>query len=194
MMPGTHFLASWLIANTKRLGRADMAAIVVAGVISDLDGIGYPVQWLSPARTWNTDYHHVVGHNLWACLLVTLLVVLWRRKLLVAILAFAAFHVHLLCDVVGSGGPTGELWSILYLWPLSHTETLVKWQWPLNSPINMAITLFMEVAMLVLAVRRGYSPIVLFSPRADQYVFRLVGRVKPGRPPKPPVVPEETER
>jgi membrane-bound metal-dependent hydrolase YbcI (DUF457 family) len=194
MMPGTHFLASWMIANTKRLGRADIAAIVVAGVIPDLDGIGYPVQWLSPTHPWYTDYHHVIGHNLWVALLVTFLVLLWRRKLVVALLAFVAFHVHLLCDLVGSGGLHGEPWPILYLWPLSNKETLVTWQWPLDSPINMAITLILEVAMLVLAVRRGYSPIVLFSPRADQYVFRLVGRAKLGRPPKPPVVPKQIER
>jgi len=174
MAPGSHFLASWLIANARRLGRADMLAVVVAGMAPDLDGLGYPVERLWPSLTWYSSYHHVLGHSLWAALVVAVLVWWWRRNAVVAILAFVAFHVHLLCDMVGSAGFNGEPWPICYLWPVSMQETVCPWQWPLHSPINTAITFALEVAMLVLAVRRGYSPITLVSPAADAYVFKLL--------------------
>ena len=40
MSPVTHFLVGWMVANTGGLNRRDRAAISLAGVIPDIDGLG----------------------------------------------------------------------------------------------------------------------------------------------------------
>jgi hypothetical protein len=180
MSPATHFLISWSLANLDRRTRGDMAAVTIAGVAPDLDGIGYPAEWLTAGTAhplhWYSDYHHVICHGLLACCLYLIVVAIWRRRLLTVVLSGVAFHLHLTCDLAGSGGPGGDSWPILYLWPISHQETAVSWQWPLNSPINVAITGAFELAMLVIAYRRGFSPLWMVSPRVDEQVFAIARR------------------
>jgi hypothetical protein len=182
MTPPAHLLVSWIVANFRRWERADLAAVVVAGIAPDIDGIGYPVEWLTAGTdhelTWYTSCHHVVAHGLLGALVYTGLVGWWRRKWWVALASFVIYHLHLLCDLAGSGGPDGEIWPILYLWPVSSRETSVAWQWPLDSPINVVFTLTCEVAMVIVAYFRGFSPLSLISVRADQYVFGLVRRLR----------------
>ena len=93
------------------------------------------------------------------------------RPLLVAALAFIAVHLHLLCDLAGSRGPDGYEWPIPYLFPFRSTPQL-SWsgQWALNAWPNMAITASLLAASIALAVRRGYSPLVLAAPGADRRV------------------------
>jgi len=64
-----------------------------------------------------------------------------KQRLLVGALSFVAFHLHLLCDLAGSGPG----WPIWYLYPLSLNETMWSGQWNLaswqNSLIGLAATL-----------------------------------------------------
>ena len=87
----THFLAGWLIANAADLDRRGRALVTVAGVIPDLDGLGIVAEVATRNSnhplTWWSDYHHVLGHNIGFCALVTLFgVFLARRRFAVAIL------------------------------------------------------------------------------------------------------------
>jgi inner membrane protein len=153
----------------------------------------------SPLR-WYTEYHHVLAHNIFFGVAVTAgcfllaggapdparstiqnpgsgtapgpkAASLRRRRLLLALLGAAAFHLHLFLDLLGSRGPDGSQWPVPYLWPL-NTEWSLTWsgQWELNAWPNFAITGAMLAVAAFLAVRRGFSPVDIFSPKLDRKV------------------------
>ena len=182
MSPVTHFLAGWLVANAARLDRRERTLVTVAGVIPDLDGFGLPIELLTRNSkhplTWWSDYHHVLGHNLGFCLLVTVAgFILAGQRWKVAGLVFISFHLHLLCDLIGARGPDGEQWPIPYLLPFSnHLQLTWHGQWALNAWPNMAITGVALAVTLYLARRRGYSPVELISRRADKITIEALRR------------------
>ena len=92
-----------------------------------------------------------------------------RRRMLAAVGAFLAVHLHLLCDLAGSRGPSpGDVWPIHYLAPFSERLT-VSWpgQWPLNGWPNVLLTIVLIGVVLMQTARNGVSPVSLFSRRAD---------------------------
>lgn len=173
MSPVTHFLVGWAVAQTSRLGRRERAAIAVAGVAPDLDGVGLAVDLATrgsahPTELWGA-WHHVVGHGLAAAVVVTAgAALVARRRALVAALAFVSFHLHVLGDLVGARGPDGDSWEIHYLWPFVADEGLsFHGQWALNAWPNFAITALLLAATFFWSWRRGFSPLEMISPRAD---------------------------
>jgi inner membrane protein len=173
MNPLTHFFAGWLVANTADLSRRDRAIVTAASVIPDLDGLGLIADLVSGDTAagyyWYTRFHHVVGHNLVFGLLITAAAcAAARRRYVTALLCLVAFHLHLAGDLIGSKGPGDSFWTIPYLWPFSGREWLWEGQWMLNAWPNVAITAALLFLTLWLAWRRGFSPLGLFSERADQ--------------------------
>lgn len=169
----THLLAGWTLAEQAKLDERDKAFVAWASVAPDLDGIGLPADWAVRALGGSSNlyetYHHVALHGLPAATLATLLCLPFlRRKALGAAMVFASYHLHLLCDLAGSGGGTpGDVWPIHYLYPLS--DTLLSWsgQWPLTSWQNTTLTAALMLYALWCGVRRGRTPLGLFSARAD---------------------------
>jgi hypothetical protein len=97
-----------------------------------------------------------------------------------ALLVFASFHLHLLCDLVGARGPDGYQWPIPYLKPFSNAMQ-ITWngQWPLNAWQNFTITGALLLATLWVAWRKSSSPLELFSERAHQaFVLALRRRLQ----------------
>jgi inner membrane protein len=175
MSPVTHFLYGWLVANTNRAGsRGDRALITLAGVAPDVDGLGLIADvWTKDSPhplNWFPQYHHLLGHNLAFCLLlVGLTLLVAKRKLLTALLVFCSFHLHLLCDLAGSGSPDGYQWPIVYLWPFTnHLQLSWGGQWELNAWQNFALTGAALIAVFVLAVGRGLSPLEMISETASR--------------------------
>ena len=174
MNPVTHLLAGWLVANTAPLSRRDRAVVTLSAVIPDIDGLGIIADIVTRGSPdpldWYWRFHHTLGHNLAFCLIVT--TAAWclasRRPLAVG-LAFLSFHLHLLGDVLGSGGgPGSHQWSIPYLAPFSDSLQIVwQGQWALNAWPNIVITVLLLAATFYLAWRRGSSPVELISRRAD---------------------------
>lgn len=156
--------------------------VTFAGVAPDLDGLGLIADLIvrDPDRPlhWWTQYHHVLCHNLLAAT-VTALVVLAvsHRPAWTAALALLSFHIHLLCDVLGSGGPEGESWTIPFFAPFSETPVW-SWagQWRLDSWQNLLITAGAIGLTLWLAAKRGYSPMSIVSPRLDGEVVTVLRR------------------
>ncbi|MBN9690445.1 MAG: metal-dependent hydrolase [Verrucomicrobia bacterium] len=175
MSPITHLLISWNIANLPRhSSQRDRALVTLAGIVPDLDGVGLVAEGFTrnaeEPLLWWTHYHHVAAHNLTAALAVTALAALLangRRP--TALLAGIAFHLHLVCDVIGSRGADGYPWPIAYFWPFSNS-ILWTWsgQWSLNAWPNFAITAVALTTTLLLGWRRGYSPLELMSSQLDQ--------------------------
>jgi len=175
MSPVTHFLTGWVLANAANLNRRDRAVVTVAAVIPDVDGVGIVGEILTRRSQhpmlWFSDYHHAL-HTLPFALFVSVCAFLIStRKWTSASLAFVAFHLHLLEDLVGSRGPDGYNWPIPYLFPFSN-RWIWTWggQWKLDAWPNIALTILLLCVTAWMAVRRGFSPVVIFSPRADRSV------------------------
>jgi hypothetical protein len=70
MTPGQHFIISWVVANAKPLDRRSRFLITAAGLLPDIDGIGYPIDKLAGYLQYSTtlyeDYHHYLGHNIFS--------------------------------------------------------------------------------------------------------------------------------
>ena len=186
MNPITHALVGWCVAEAApTLTRRGRALVVLAGVAPDLDGFGILPELLTRDSAaplfWWSDYHHVLFHNLPSAVLFSLIaaVAAGSQRLRVALLAFVAFHLHLLGDLAGSRGPDGYQWPIPYLYPFSIDPQLVwSGQWFLNAWQNMVITLLLLAITFVLAWKRGYSPVGLLSPPADKaFVATIRARI-----------------
>ncbi len=174
MSPVTHFLLGWVTANAAQLNRRERAVVTIAGIIPDADGFGIAAEIATHDSAhplmWWSEYHHVLGHNIGFCLLVTAAgYALATRRGMTASLVFLSFHLHLLGDLVGARGPDGEQWPIPYLSPFSAAwQWTWSGQWALNGWPNLVITAAMLATTLWLAWQRGYSPLEMLSSRADK--------------------------
>ncbi len=167
-----HAELSWLLAQPLST-RRDRALVVAAGVLPDLDALTL----LGGADVYGT-WHHVLTHNWLAALLTTALAAaLAKQRLRAGLLALGAFHLHLLCDLAGSGPG----WPLVYLWP-SRTEWFWQGQWDLASWQNSLIAVLASVACLSTAFPFRRTFVELFSLRADAQVVRaLWTRFRPAR-------------
>jgi len=183
MMPATHALASWALACLGGAkGRSGRLAVTLSGVVPDLDGLGCVVDFAAAKLGFQSflfeSGHHVLLHNFWAGAVCG--IIGWRlagRSVATGLLCLAAFNLHILCDLIGSAGADGEIWPVMYLWPFSSHEFSVSWQWRLDSPVNIGVTLALEALAVFLAWRDGRSPLELLSPKLDAYVFSLFRRL-----------------
>ncbi len=170
MNPIVHAELSWLMAQRLE-ARRDRALVVLAGLAPDLDGLT-----LLAGEEAYGRWHHVLTHGFVAAIAVTLgCAALARERLHVAALALLAFHLHLLCDLAGSGPG----WPILYLWPISPAEWAWSGQWELASWQNTLIGLAATIAGLACALRWSRTPVELLSVRADaKVVASIVARFR----------------
>ena len=180
MNPVSHFLIGWLTANSIRLNRRERATVTLAGIAPDIDSLGIVAEkltshWEKPLLWW-TDYHHVLAHNIGFGLLVTVIgFLIATQRWKTALFAFLSFHFHLLADLVGARGPEGYQWPIPYLSPFSHAWQLTwSGQWFIDAWPNFVITAVALILTFYLAWKRGYSPLKIFSSRADQAVIKTI--------------------
>jgi hypothetical protein len=174
MSPITHFFMGWAVANAvPSLSKRDRAFVTWASVVPDIDGLGIIAEKLTQNSRhplyWWSDYHHVLGHNLGFALLVsTIAAIFVNQKIKTTLLVFLSFHLHLLADLVGARGPDGDQWPIPYLLPFSNRWQLTwSGQWALNAWPNEVITAVLIGIAIWLAWRRGFSPLEMFSAKAD---------------------------
>lgn len=194
----THLWASWIIGAKTTDNLRDCRLVALAGILPDADGLGLVLDGVNrlfggPKTLFYEHYHHLWLHGAFGGILITLLVISFaKQKWRVALLALLVFHLHLLCDFVGSRGPDPvDLWPIFYLGPFSKDPLWVwKGQWPLDGWINRLLSVSLFVWALWLAVRLGHSFVGVFNRRLDQVfvaVLRkwhatLVAKFRPAAP------------
>jgi inner membrane protein len=172
MSPITHFLTGWVLANSTPLSRRDRALVTLASVAPDVDGIGIVADYLTRNAQhpldWFSSYHHSLHSLPFAVVVAGLSFTLATQRWKIAGLAFLSSHIHLLEDLLGSRGPDGYQWPIPYLLPFSQAYRL-SWrgQWTLNAWPNFAITILLLMMTFYLAWWRGFSPLEMFSLKAD---------------------------
>jgi len=164
-----HLAISWLIGH-RLLELRDRRLVGWSGVAPDLDA---PTV-MAGAGAYS-EYHHIVTHGVAAAVAGTLLwTALARQRLKVLMLSLAAFHVHLVCDLLGSGRD----WTIVYFWPVSRKEYLTPYGWLLASPQN-AIVWLAAIAMTIwVAIRCGRTFGETFLPaRAEGVVAEPLRKI-----------------
>ena len=172
----THALASWLVAESgpARTARRERILVLCAGLIPDLDALSL-LGGVEAYQRW----HRIVLHNALAAFACALLFGSIARpglRLATGLLALVGYHLHLLCDLVGSAGPDGSNWPIPYFVPFSHRPIEFSGQWGLASWQNVSFTVALLIASWALAVRRGRTVIEALSPRADAAVVEVAKR------------------
>lgn len=183
MTPGVHLVMSWLISNTIKVERRERVLITLGGVAPDLDGLGFLVDLYNRAQGHSSvlyvKYHHVIGHNITAFILISALLALFAKssRLLVFVTCMIAMHVHVLCDLVGSKGPDGYQWPIYYLYPLNKYFVLTwSGQWGFNSWQNQIIGLYVICLAIYTSYLQGHSPFEVLSLRMDREVYTMANK------------------
>jgi inner membrane protein len=169
--PIVHAELSWLSAQ-RLPDRRDRILITIAGIAPDVDGLS-----LLAGEDAYGKYHHLLTHGLISALVTAgVCAALARKKAAVLLMAFAAFHLHLLCDLAGSGPG----WPIFYFWPLNRTELFWDGQWELASWQNSTIGMLATLLCLACALKFRRTFVELFSLGADAKVVQTI-RARFGR-------------
>lgn len=182
MTPPQHFIISWVVANSADLDRRSRVGITLAGILPDVDGLGYFVDRANLRfdvySHYYMDYHHFIGHNLFAGLFIAgMMACFCQRKLTVFLLSLLAFHLHLLADLAGSMGGDGYQWPIYYLYPILPDFTLTwSGQWELSSWKNSAIGISFFVIALIIAHYKQVTFFEFFSTKIEKKVIEVARR------------------
>jgi hypothetical protein len=178
MSPLTHLVGSWLVAVATTDNPRDRKLVTWAGVLPDADGLGVIPDvvgsWISGKECtfyYYQTYHHLLMHGWPAAMLVSIAFALYaQQRPRVLLLCLLTFHLHLLCDFVGSRGPTiGDLWPICYSEPLfRHPIWFCKHQWKLDGWQNQSIFTMLFVTSLWVATKKSFSFVEVVSSRADK--------------------------
>jgi|ERR1043166_666807 ABC-type cobalamin transport system permease subunit len=176
MSPESHLLGSWLIAAKTTDNARDCRLVALAGILPDADGLGliadiFNNSFRHKQTFYYAEYHHLYLHGAFGAVLITALLTFFaRRRARVAVLVLAVFHLHLLCDLVGSRGPSKiDLWPIYYFGPFDLRHGMWLWygQWRLDGWTNRIIGVVLFLWALWWSARRDDSFVGVFNRRLD---------------------------
>lgn len=180
MAPQQHLVLSWVLSNLNWTSRRDRIVATICGLIPDIDGLGLIIDKIAGDGSYNYYFlwHRKAGHSLLGVVVMGLIAYfICSRKIFPATVAVMAYLIHLFCDLIGSAGPDGSIWSIYFYWPFSDREAAVSWQWALNSWQNTLITAIFIIIVLIIAAKKKRSFLELFSKRLDEYCINTIERV-----------------
>ncbi len=170
----THILSGWCAGNLFRFTPRERLCCMIAAGAPDLDGLGIV---FGEEAYW--DYHHVVGHNLLAALLIAAVLAAFSSRKVVAFGVYVALvHLHLLMDLYGSGPG----WGIPYLWPFAGHVTHARHGWAFYSWQNISAAGVMVAWTLAIVATRGRTPLEAIMPALDRQLVALWQRRFPPRP------------
>jgi hypothetical protein len=165
MSPLIHLITVWLIAILFSLELKERRIVVLAGIISDIDGALILI-----SQDLFLEYHHSFGHSLIFGIPFILVISLifsskLRTKLIVSGVSLFAFISHLLLDIFGTNWSVNPFYPILDL-DLSISPTLSNEiiYWVLD-PI-FAIIIFVLMAFIIYKKER--SPVEFISVKLDK--------------------------
>src|SRR4051812_8288198 len=182
MSPITHLLASWLIAQKTTDNFRDCRLVTFAGLVPDIDGLGLVVDigrnmaGAEPTMLYQQYHHYLMHGGAGAILTAAIFGMAARKHWRTALLVLLTFHLHLLCDFVGSRGPDPEdVWPIFYFGPFSKIPVWRgKGQWSLDGWQNRVFSLALVAWVFWIAITRGRSVVEVFHRRADEVFVQIL--------------------
>lgn len=182
MSPVTHLFGSWIIGAKATNNLRDCRLVALAGILPDADGLGLVLDLANSALGRKATHfyesqHHYLLHGAFGAIVLTLLLTCFaKQRWRVAMLSLLVFHLHLLCDYMGSRGPSPEdLWAIFYFGPFDKDPMWVwKGQWRLDGWQNKLVFLGVFIWSIKLALARGHSVVGVFNRRADAVVVGVL--------------------
>ena len=179
MSPTSHLLASWITGVSFRLTKRDVRIVSLVGLIPDLDGFGYFIDkinlYYGKSSYFYSEYHHVILHGILPALLISVFAMLLSKskKFSIFFVSLFVYHLHLLCDLIGSGGSGNNIWPIIYFYPFNKTELSISWQWLLNGWQNLTIAGILIIISIYLSSKIKHSPIGVVSIYLDKEMFNI---------------------
>lgn len=182
MSPLTHLFASWVIGAKATDNLRDCRLVALAGILPDADGFGLVLDLANSAlgrkaTHYYESYHHYLLHGAFGAIVLALLLTCFaKQRWRVAILSLIVFHLHLLCDFIGSRGPSPEdLWPIFYFGPFDKDPMWIwKGQWRLDGWQNKLVFVVLFAWVIKLALARGHSVVGVFNRRVDAVVVGVL--------------------
>lgn len=165
----THILSGWCLGNLFGLGKRERSLAIIAGSIYDLDGLGII---FGPVAYWK--YHHLLGHNLLAGLLVCAVLCWFSKERVKGFIAYLAlFHIHLAADYFSSG----QEWVIYYLWPFSRLGFENASGWDFYSWQNIGTGFFFIgwTVFIIFKNKRTFFESVM--PNLDRQIVQLSEKI-----------------
>jgi hypothetical protein len=166
-----HLFISWHLARQISPDVKVRRWVGWAGVLPDLDGLGLLVDRATGRTNLYEDWHHLLGHNFLAAILLAVLAASFCRSAKAGAWAWVSFHLHMAADLISGRGPDGSTWPLFYGWPLTRREWQWDGQWRLDAWPNTAVFLALLAWALAATYRSGRSPLELISTRLDQKVI-----------------------
>jgi len=162
----THLAIGWALGNVfPRFSRRQRLLVSLAALLPDADGLSY----LAGATAYG-NWHHTVGHNVFASGAVLLLAGLLagRHRMLVILVTQLAFWSHLAGDCFMSG------WPVEFLWPVSRQGWMFRPAIRLDHPANIALAYASWAFMAGSWWIWRRTPLEFIWPKLDALVSRAV--------------------
>ena len=162
-IPG-HILSGWLIGNAVPLSKHERVWCLFAAAAADLDGLG-----LFISANAFVDYHHVLGHNWLAAVILSIIAAAcFKRRLRMASMTLVLMHVHFALDMLGSG----KHWGVAYNYPFSVHKYSWSWGWELHAWQNFCAMGCILIATIIIGYKNKRTPFELLVPAVDKHLFK----------------------
>jgi hypothetical protein len=171
----THLMSGWCVGAALPLTGRERAVCMAVATLPDLDGLS-----LAFGRDAYERWHHVIGHNIFAGVLLAAGGAMMARASIRGrffCLGLALFHLHLLMDFYGSGPG----WQIHYGWPITDRGLWTEDAWEFGAWQNYAAMLGLLVVSVAFAVWKQITPFELVAPGIDSDLRRLMHQRRTSR-------------
>lgn len=165
MNTGAHLQFGWAIAHTRGFSRAERAAVTLAAVAPDLDGLTIVA---GPGSDFFFKYHHVLFHNVLSGIVyLVVIAAFFSRRAVVLALCLLSFLSHLLVDYLTAP------WEMAPFWPVSAVMVNLGSRlpgWVVQYVFQVAGMAAIVACTVWLYLRYGRTPLEIVSPRLDRLI------------------------
>ena len=161
MSPIGHLQFGWWFAHWMKFGRADRAAIALAGAAPDLDGLSF----LGGSDAYYT-YHHILFHNIGTVIAVFVLggIFWWKRKIVWLLVTFS-FAMHVVEDYATSSW-NQHPWKPFSDATINLSNHLPAW---VVQDVFQAAAIILIIGVTVwIYLRHNRTPLEILSPALDR--------------------------
>jgi hypothetical protein len=162
----THILSGWCVGNLVALTPRQRCACMIAAAAPDFDGLGIIID-IPFGTDFYHDYHHLLGHNLFFCAVVAIVLSVWTRSWRALGPYLALAHLHLVMDYFGSG----PLWDIHYLWPVGSLKFRNPAAWEFFSWQNITFAGVFFIWTIAIARYQRRTPLEWIMPDLDRQLI-----------------------